>query len=130
MAWWSRFRDALQRKPRPDPVVRVVDGGFELLSPNDQRAMELVRWSDVARIETFKLDLLTTDCICLLFEFSGARASLQVSEEWSGFADLFGPLSNAFPSIPPDWYVEVMKPAFETNRRTLYDASEPHREVV
>jgi hypothetical protein len=130
MGWWSRFRESLQSKPRPDPVVRVVDSGFELLSPPDQSVIALVRWSDVVRIQAYKLDLITTDCICLLFEFNGARPPLQISEELGGFADLFGPLSVAFPSISPDWYVEVMKPAFETNRRTLYDAIEPHREVV
>jgi hypothetical protein len=123
MGWWSRFRDSLQRTPRHDPEIRVVSCGFELVSPLDQSIVALVRWSDVARVVTYKVDLLTTDCICLLFEFNNGSAPLQVSEEWSGFADLFGPLSAAFPSISPDWYVQVMQPAFETNRCTLYDAT-------
>jgi hypothetical protein len=123
MGWWSRFRELLQGRPRPEPVIRIVDDGFELVSPGDQSTIALVRWRDVTRIHTYKIDLVTTDCIRLLFEFNGGRAPLQVSEEWRGFADLFAPLSAAFPSIPPDWYVEVMKPAFETNRRILYDAT-------
>ena len=123
MGWWSRFRESFQRRPQPEPVIRVVDGGFELVSPVDQSTIAVVRWRDIARIHTYKVDLVTTDCICLLFEFIGGRSPLQVSEEWSGFADLFVPLGDAFPSIPADWYVEVMKPAFETNRRILYEAS-------
>ena len=60
-----------------------------------------------------KVDLATTDCICLTFEFNNGMAPLQVSEEWAGFAELFGPLAAAFPTIPPEWYAEVMTPAFK-----------------
>jgi hypothetical protein len=59
----------------------------------------------------------------LLFERRDGAAPVQVSEEWRGFADLFEPLRVAFPSIPEDWYVVVMKPAFERNQRVLYDAT-------
>ena len=129
MGWWLRFRESLQRRPKGDPVIRVVDGGFELASA-DQSVVAFVRWSDVRRIQTYKLDLVTTDCICLLFELDGAKVPVQISEEWSGFADLFEPLSLAFPSIPRDWYTEVMDPAFRENRRVLYESSGPHRGVV
>lgn len=85
-----------------------------------------MHWADVSRIQTYKIDLLTADCICLLFESRSGQAPVQVSEEWAGFPDLFGPLSAAFPSIPQSWYIEVMSPAFEAKRTVLYDASGMH----
>jgi hypothetical protein len=97
----------------------------DVVSPAGGRLLAGVRWPDVVRIQTFKLDLLTTDCIHLLFEFRDDRAPVRISEEWTGFAELFEPLAAAFPSIPPGWYMEVMTPAFETRRRVLYDAGSP-----
>jgi hypothetical protein len=124
MSWWARLRAALKRSQDPEPHVQLVEGGFDVVAPNDGRVVSRVRWGDVARVLTYKRDMLTTDCICVLFEFHGDRPPLQISEEWPGFADLFGPLSNAFPSLPPDWYLEVMSPAFVENRRVLYDATQ------
>ena len=63
-------------------------------------------------------------------ELDDSWTPVQISEEWSGFADLFEPLSLAFPSIPRDWYTEVMDPAFRENRRVLYESNEPHRDVA
>lgn len=78
----------------------------------------------MTRIQTYKVDLLTTDCICLLFEFRDGTAPIQVSEEWPGFADFMVAMGHRFPSIPEDWYLEVMQPAFAPNRRVLFEAPE------
>lgn len=103
----------------------MSDEGFDLLDAASQAVIRSVRWADVAKIQTYKLDLLTTDCICLPFELRSGHPPVQVPEEWKGFADLFGPLAAAFPSIPKDWYVNVMTPAFETRQTVLYDAARP-----
>jgi len=130
MGWWSRFRASFRGPRERDPRIRLVDGGLDLVSPVDQRIVASVRWSDVSRIQTYKMDLLTTDCICLLFEFRDGKPPVQISEEWIGFAELFDPLSTAFPSIPADWYMEVMTPAFETKQRVLYEATQAQRRAV
>ncbi|HSK31226.1 MAG TPA: hypothetical protein VLA17_14805 [Candidatus Limnocylindria bacterium] len=122
MNWWSRLWAASRRAQEPDPKVQLVEGGFDLVSADDNAVISGVRWSDVSRIQTYKLDLLTTDSICLLFEFRDGRAAVQVSEEWPGFANLIKSLSRAFPSIPTDWYGVAMKPAFATNQRVLYES--------
>lgn len=122
MRWWSRMRAYFKRSRNADPQIRLAAGGFDLVSTTDQRILTSVRWADVVRIQTYKVDLFTTDCICLLFELRDGRPPVQISEEWQGFADLFEPLSAAFPSVPSDWYMEVMSPAFETKHRVLYDA--------
>jgi hypothetical protein len=62
-----------------------------------------------------------------MFELTEGKPPVQVSEEWAGFQELFGPLSTAFPTISGDWYMEVMTPAFETKHKVLYDRSSQPR---
>src|SRR3990172_4644415 len=100
MTVWSRLRSLFGWKRRAYPLIRVTDAGFALLDPNTKAVSRTVRWADVSRIQTYKLDLLTTDCICLLFEFRSGGPPVQVSEDCIGFPDLLAPLSEAFPSIP------------------------------
>lgn len=127
---WSRIQSFFRRAGRADPLVRVTEEGFDLLDGATQAVIRSVRWTDVAKIQTYKLDLFTTDCICLLFESKSGQPPVQVSEEWKGFPDLFDPLTTAFPSIPKNWYINVMTPAFETKQTVLYDASRPHSTVA
>ena len=65
------------------------------MSSRNQDVVTSIRWAEVARIRTFKVDLLTTDCVCLVFEFGNDKPSVLISEEWNGFDELFGPLSAA-----------------------------------
>ncbi|MES2352794.1 MAG: hypothetical protein V4568_00095 [Pseudomonadota bacterium] len=114
------MRSLFRRKREPDPHVCLVEGGFDVVSPVNDSLVGYVRWNEVERIQAYKVDLLTTDCICLLFEFRVGKTSIQVSEEWQGFAELFTPMSASFPSIPPNWYLDVMTPAFERKQTILY----------
>ena len=81
-------------------------------------------WLWVERVATYKQDLLTTDEILLVFEYldpTGTRMRVQLSEEWTGFAELFARLPATFDGFPADWYVKVMAPAFATNGRVLWE---------
>jgi hypothetical protein len=129
MRLWSRIRSWVSRPSRPDPEIRVTEDGFNLLSTADGKTIATVKWVEVSRIQTWKIDLLTTDCICLLFQFHSGRAPVQVSEEWSGFGELFEPLATSFPSIPSSWYVDVMSPAFETKQTVLFESLHGNRTV-
>jgi len=130
MGWWSKYRDWLKHRREPDPQIQFEPDGFVLVSSVDRQVVASVRWSEVTSIRTYKLDLLTTDCICLLFELHNEKPPVQVSEEWSGFADMFEALARAFPGIPRDWYMEVMSPAFETKGRVLYDSAVTRQQAV
>ena len=130
MALWSRIRALLSGSSRRDPRIRLVEGGFDVVSSEAASAVASVRWQNVLRVHTYKIDLATTDCICLAFEFNSGTTPVQVSEEWAGFAELFAPLAAAFPTISPDWYAEVMTPAFKTNHRVLYDAGPSHSAAI
>ena len=99
--------------------MRYTDDGFEVLRAGDPIAT--IRWREVSRIRTYKLDLLTTDAICLLFELGPGVKPVQVSEEWAGFADIFPRLREQFPTLAEDWYLTVMQPAFERNEAVLFE---------
>jgi hypothetical protein len=126
MALWSRIRTLLSGPSKRDPRIGLVDGGLDVFSSETGHVVASVRWQNVLRVHTYKVDLATTDCICLTFEFNNGMAPVRVSEEWVGFAELFEPLAAAFPTIPPEWYADVMTPAFKANHRVLYDASPSH----
>ncbi len=130
MSPWSRYLARRRRQTAGDPAIVCGSCGFEIRSPDPSDDAVRVPWRDVARIRTYKLDLLTTDCICLLFELQTGAPAVQVSEEWPGFDVFLGALAVAFPSISASWYVDVMKPAFERNERVLYDARNFGAEVV
>ena len=109
----------------PDPKLGVLafdNGGLRHTTPGGNEI--LIRWDQVDRITTFKLDLLTTDCICLLFEGRFDVSPYQIHEEMVGYDQIFEPLRDAFPSISDSWYFDVMTPAFETKETILFDRSE------
>lgn len=104
-------------QPEESRVV-LEPGGFAVLTTRGRRFA--VRWAGVRSVIAYKRDLFTTDEICLVFEsddFTGAR---EVSEEWPGFPELFGPMEKEF-GISPGWYMEIMTPVFEPTPRLLYD---------
>lgn len=123
---WPRIQEFFRRQRRAGLAVCVTNGGFALLDAKTGNTVCTMQWADISKIQVYKLDLLTTDCICLLFESRSGQPAIQVSEEWMGFSDLFNPLSTAFPSIPENWYMEVMLPAFAEKRAILYDANGAH----
>jgi len=130
MSLWSFIRARFARSAPVDPLIRIKDDGFEVVEFPSEVVIASVKWVEVVRIQAYKLDLVTTDCICLLFEFTSPSAPLQVSEEWMGFNEIFSPLTQHFPAIPESWYEDVMTPAFETNRTVLFDASIHSRSTV
>ena len=119
MSRWKDFVSLLKRPSQPDPEVRVRDGGFDVVSPNRELRLSSVDWTTVDRVETYKVDLFATDCICLLF-VSGDEA-VEVSEDWIGFNALFESIKVHFPTIKDDWFGTVMQPPFEANRTVLFD---------
>jgi len=47
-------------------------------------------------------------------------AMLELSEEWVGFENLFGGMKRTL-GVTPNWYLEIMVPAFEPTPRILYE---------
>jgi hypothetical protein len=121
MSLWSRAKSVFQRpSDATTHVVHVSSDGFKVCARGSASPEASMRWDEVICVRTYKLDLFTVDCICLLFERAGA-APVQVSEEWEGFVELMERMRERFPSIPSDWYMKVMQPAFERNETVLYE---------
>ena len=99
--------------PEPAPDIEFDDDGFTV-GPRD------IRWASVVRIRTYKIDLFSVDCICLLFELDD-ESPLELTEESNGFNRFMDAMLERFPAIPPDWYATVMQPPFERNEAVLFE---------
>jgi len=77
-----------------------------------------MRWDEIAKISAYKLDLLTTDEIRLVF-VSHNGSSMEISEENEGFPELFEMLEGRIPGFVDGWG-SVMKPAFARNETVLF----------
>ena len=111
-----------QKPPEPPPSIRVTQDGLDILRGDDMLAS--VRWSDVKKIIAYKYDLFATDEICIGFLASpDADSWLEISEHWSGFSEATNMMEAIFPSIPKNWYTQIMVPAFERKETVLWDGS-------
>jgi hypothetical protein len=87
----------------------------------DEREVWRFRWDAVTRIETYKCDLLTTDCVCLDFFVETLNMTFPTNEEVQDFVTLREQLSSHFPSIAEDWLPEITLPPFALNHKVLYE---------
>jgi hypothetical protein len=99
-----------------DATVHVTADGVVL--HKDDRVVWTIRWDEVTRIEAYKIDLITTDVVCL--EFVSATLSGVVDEETPGWKQLTIAVAERFP-VRSDWRSVVVKPPFATNRSILWD---------
>lgn len=75
-------------------------------------------WSAVRRILAYKLDLITTDDVCL--EFCTEDRSYIVDEETVGWSELTAHVSHHF-SISTQWLEKLVQPPFATNTSVLWN---------
>ena len=114
------FINTVARKPEPEVTrVQPSDDGFTAFW-GDGRAVE-VKWPEVERVVTYKVDCFTYDMIWLAFERRGHDAILRIPEEAEGFKELMSALCEAFPEIDPEWYFNVMQPPFAENLTVLFE---------
>ena len=103
---------------------RLIDNGLfkynprgftiSLTEPKD------INWSDIQSIFAYKVDLMTTDQICIDV-FCDYQISFRVTEETPGWFVFIERLKEQFPTIEEDWNINVAHPAFETNLTLIYD---------
>ena len=91
------------------------DEGFEIVLESSR---EKVRWASIERIIAYKVDLFTTDLICLDIEFNGKK--LTISEEVPGWFQFIKKVSSTLSGIPKNWEIQVANPPFQANCTTIY----------
>ncbi len=81
-----------------------------------------IRWDEIARIITYKYDLFSTDEICIGFlTDKNVEPWVEIREEWEGFLEACKEMKRRFPTIPEDWYSEIMVPVFDRKETVLYE---------
>ena len=75
-------------------------------------------WDGVEMIVAYKVDLLTTDEICLDIFYGNLQITF--TEETPGWYLFIKKLGSVFPSIPSCWDAVIAQPAFAENRTVLY----------
>ena len=121
MRWLQRIWAGLPRWREPAWRVEASDRTLRLYG--DEQLEREFAWGEVRRIETFKLDLFTVDCICLRFHLHEGKP-VTIGEDATNFVDLIGVLEDHF-GVGPHWYMQVMLPPFETNLQIIWQESEP-----
>jgi hypothetical protein len=92
----------MNRKPERWIVrIQPFDGDFVALWKDGSN--EEVKWSEVERIFTYKVDCYAYDTIWLAFERNGHDDTLHIREEAKGFQDLMSAMSEALPEINQEW---------------------------
>lgn len=111
---------SINRRPDPGVVrIRASEESFVALWKDGRN--DEVKWSQVERIFTYKVDCYGYDMIWLAVERQGHDGALHIREEAEGFQDLMTAMGKALPEINPEWYFEVSLPPFAENLTLLFE---------
>ena len=122
-----------QNPPISARIVVTPEGWSKHITRAGKEAVAFtVRWKDIAEVVAWKDDQLITDCINLGFRVRGGSEFLAADEEEDGWVELMEALPRELPGFArPEWYLEMMTPAFETGWTTLWgEASDPSQGSV
>jgi hypothetical protein len=106
-------------------IFRYTETGFAITLTNTKN----IEWKKIQSIFAYKLDLMTTDEICIDI-FCDDNISFRVTEETAGWFVFLERLKEQFPTVEEDWNVSIAHPAFATNLTLLYDRENRTQEQV
>ncbi len=69
------------------------------------------------RAVAFKRDLLTVDCVCIIFELG--ESLVEIDEDMEGYAEVEAEMVAAL-ALPKDWFAPVIQPPFATNHTQIF----------
>jgi hypothetical protein len=78
-----------------------------------------IKWVDIIQLNVYKVDQMTIDRIEM--EIVYKETSFSISEELPGWYQFVLKTKEIFPTIPKDWDIKIIHPAFATNYTTIYD---------
>ena len=76
-------------------------------------------WIDITQLNVYKVDQFTIDRIDMEIVY-GSKA-FTISEDIPGWYQFILKTKEIFVTIPKDWDITIIKPAFATNFVTIYD---------
>ena len=77
-----------------------------------------VNWEDIQQILVYKIDRLTIDEIAM--DIVLKETNFTITEELPGWYQFVLKTKEVFPSIPKEWDIEIIWPAFATNLKVIY----------
>ena len=120
MEFLKNVMSRIGRKPKPKMVqIQTSEDGLEAIWEDGRT--EAMKWLEVDRIFTYKVDCFAYDMIWLAFERRGHEEALHIREETEGFQNLMSALGKAFPELNAEWYTHVMQPPFAENLTVLFE---------
>lgn len=91
--------------------------GFEINFKQD--GFYTINWRDIERVKVYKVDLHTTDEVCMDLTFD--NKSITITEETNGWYQFIEKLKQALPSIKENWQSKVLESPFEYDLMTIYE---------
>jgi hypothetical protein len=83
-----------------------------------------IKWNDITEINVYKADLMTIDEIRM--EIICGDKTFLISEELPGWFQFVLKQKQVCPSIPKDWDIKIIDPAFAANYTTIYKKLQPN----
>lgn len=80
-------------------------------------------WDDITQINVFKTDMITIDRVDM--EIVYGDKAFTISEDLPGWYLFVTKIKEIFPSIPLDWDITIVQPAFARNYKTIYIKQKP-----
>ncbi len=100
-------------------AFKYTDNGFVVTFDGFSKALN---WTDITEINVYKKDLITVDEIRMQIVYGDKQ--LEISEELPGWFQFTIKTKDVFQTIPKEWDIEIINPAFATNFRTIYSKAE------
>jgi negative regulator of sigma E activity len=90
--------------------------------------IDRIKWEDIKQLNVYKSDLMTIDCVEMEIIYRDKR--ITITEELPGWFQFVLKSKEIFPSIPKDWDITIIHPAFATNYKTIYDKDKVETKIM
>ena len=97
-------------------VFKYDESGFTIHYEDFSKRVD---WADITQLNVYKVDQFTIDRIDM--EIVYGDKAFTISEELPGWYHFVLKTKEIFPTVPKDWDIIIIQPAFATNYTTIYD---------
>ncbi|KGO86680.1 hypothetical protein [Flavobacterium suncheonense] len=109
-----------------DGIFTFFENSFSIKFEN---SVDSINWSEINSMIAYKMDLYTTDLICLEIYCSN-NLNFKINEETPGWFRFIENSKKMLPNITENWESSIVLPAFATNLTLIYDKENRNLEEV